>query len=140
MHIDTTAPTMADATADEDAPPSSLYKHANNEDNDPSDEVQDFRFLAALTEGSNGQHKIPKRGEKDFEPHGTKHQDAVLAASRQAMHDALDYTRVHAPRSYCRAWYFGNGVLEGNEEAEEAMSDAVRGRSLDKDHVVMVES
>jgi tRNA-splicing endonuclease subunit Sen54 len=141
--IDIKVPTMADATADEDAPLSSLHKHANNEDNDPGDELQDFRFLAALTAGSNGQHKIPKRGEKDFEPHGTKHQDAVLAASRQAMHDALDYTRVHVPKSNCRAWYFGDGVLDksrNNVEAAEVMSDAVRGRGLDRDHVVMVES
>jgi tRNA-splicing endonuclease subunit Sen54 len=133
---------MADATAYEDAPLSNLHKHANNEDNDPSDEPQDFRFLAALTASSDG-HKIPKRGEKDFEPHGTKYQDAVLAASRQAMHDALDYTRVHAPKSNCRAWYFGDAVFDGDgdtAEAEEVMSDAVRGRGLDRDHVVMVES
>jgi tRNA-splicing endonuclease subunit Sen54 len=140
--IDITATIMADAITDEDAPLSSLHRHTNNEDNDPSDELQDFRFLAALTAGSDG-HKIPKRGEKDFEPHGTKHQDAVLAASRQAMHDALNYTRVHAPKSNCRAWYFGEGVFDDHEdttEPAEVMSDAIRGRGLDRDHVVMVES
>lgn len=122
---------MADTTVDEDAPVSSLHKRLPSEENDPSDEFQDFRFLAALSKS----HQIPKRGEKDFEPHGTKHQDAVLEASRQAMHEALDYTRIHVPKSNCRAWYFGDGV----EGAENVLVDAVRGRGLDNDHVVMVE-
>jgi tRNA-splicing endonuclease subunit Sen54 len=122
---------MADTIADEDAPISSLHNHAVNEDNDPSDEVQDFRFLSALSKS----HQLPKRGEKDFEPHGTKHQDSILEASRQAMHEALDYTRVHVPKSDCRAWYFGEEV----DGSEEVLTENVRGKGLTKDHVVMVE-
>lgn len=124
---------------DEDAPISALHAqvHANYEDNDPSDETQDFRFLTALTGGA----KIPKRGEKDFEPHGTRHQGGILEASRQAMHDALAYTRVHAPRSdHVRAWYLGDGVFDAAEERAAAMSEGGRGRGLTDDHVVMVEN
>lgn len=130
---------MAVENVDEDAPLSSLHSNNNADDNDPTDDLPDFRFLAALTTNSKGQ--IPKRGEKDFEPHGTRHQDAILDASRQAMHDALDYTRVHVPKSQHRAWYFGDGVADENEEQTGGiMSEAIRGRGLDRDHVVLVEA
>nr|POE72424.1 putative trna-splicing endonuclease subunit sen54 [Quercus suber] len=49
--------------------------------------------------------KIPKRGEKDFEPHATALQSNTLAASRQAMHNALSYQRIHNPKGYTRATY-----------------------------------
>jgi len=92
------------ADVDEDAPVTLLSNQANDE-NDPSDETQDFRLLASLT--SKTGHQIPKRGEKDFERHGTKHQDSILEASRQAMHDVLSYTRVHLPKSHIRGFYYG---------------------------------
>ncbi|KAI9836455.1 MAG: hypothetical protein M1819_001487 [Sarea resinae] len=66
---------------------------------DLSDETQDFRFLANFSQTPD-QAKIPKRGEKDFEPHGTTHQLDVLAASRAAMHAALSTTRVHTPKGH----------------------------------------
>ena len=42
---------------------------------------------------------LPRRGEKDFEPHGTTHQASRLSASRDAMHQALSTVRIHNPRS-----------------------------------------
>ncbi|KAF2149078.1 hypothetical protein K461DRAFT_247373, partial [Myriangium duriaei CBS 260.36] len=65
------------------------------EEVDISDEQLDYRFLTTL---SKPDAKVPKRGEKDFEPHSTDLQANTLAASRQAMHDALSYPRVHAPK------------------------------------------
>ena len=47
---------MADASED--------TLHNQTDDVDPTDEVVDFRFLTA--------QKLPSRGIKDFEPHGTK--------------------------------------------------------------------
>lgn len=38
---------------------------------------------------------LPRRGEKDFEPHGTNAQIATLVASRAAMHAALSRQRTH---------------------------------------------
>jgi tRNA-splicing endonuclease subunit Sen54 len=122
--------TMADL--DEDMPVTSLHSQSH-EDNDPSDETQDFRLLSLLTSKSSGQ--LPKRGEKDFEPHGTKHQDGVLAASRQAMHDALSYTRVHTPKAHIRAFYYGSEGLRRDEIIGEEWR-----QSLDEDHIVVVES
>ncbi|TVY26158.1 putative tRNA-splicing endonuclease subunit tsp-5 [Lachnellula hyalina] len=115
---------------DDDAPPSSFQTQA--EDNDPSEETQDFRFLAALTSKSG---QLPKRGEKDFEPHGTKHQDGVLESSRQAMHDALSYTRFHNPKNHNRGFYYGEGSLQRDEILGEEWR-----KGLDDDHVVVVES
>ncbi|KAI9744904.1 MAG: tRNA-splicing endonuclease subunit sen54 [Claussenomyces sp. TS43310] len=142
---------MVSGVEDEDAPLSHLQAHArahDEADQDPSDETQDFRFLSALTAGGAGA-KIPKRGEKDFEPHGTRHQDEVLEASRQAMHAALSHARVHAPKSdHVRAWFLGDGVFEEEGEDDDdgmgeralAMSEESRGRGLSRDHVVMVET
>jgi len=74
---------MADATEDTIQNP--------QDDVDPTDEVADFRFLAS--------QKLPSRGTKDFEPHGTKLQQSTLEASRQAMHNALSHTRTHVPNN-----------------------------------------
>lgn len=116
---------------DDDAPPTA-FRSQSAEDNDPSEETQDFRFLAALTSKTNGQ--LPKRGEKDFEPHGTKHQDGVLEASRQAMHDALSHTRFHNPKTHNRGFYYGEGSLERDDILPEEWR-----RGLDDDHVVLME-
>ncbi len=48
---------------------------------------------------------MPKRGEKDFEPHPTAQQASTLEASRQAMHDAVAVTRVHVPKNHELAVY-----------------------------------
>ncbi|KAF4630512.1 hypothetical protein G7Y89_g7625 [Cudoniella acicularis] len=119
------------AEIDEDTPITSLHTQSL-EDNDPSDETQDFRLLAALTLKSG---QLPKRGEKDFEPHGTKHQDGVLEASRQAMHDALAYTRAHIPKNHIRGLYYGDASLKRDEVVLEDWR-----KGLDEDHVVLVES
>ena len=119
------------ADIDED-PPISAQSNVD-EDHDLSDETQDFLLLASLTAKSG--HQIPKRGEKDFERHGTKHQHDLLSASRQAMHDALDYTRIHSPRVHVKAFYFGvEGLIRDEVVAEEWR------KGLDDDHVVLVES
>lgn len=77
---------------------------ADQADVDMSDETQDFRFLSALT-GSASQPILPRRGEKDFEPHGTRAQQDELSKARAAMHQALSHTRVHNPKGHIRATY-----------------------------------
>jgi len=103
-----------------------------DDDQESGDETQDFLRLASLTSKTT---QLPKRGEKDFEPHGTKHQDGVLAASRQAMHDVLDYTRVHPPKAHVRAFYYGVDSLERDKVIDEEWR-----QGLEDDHVVLVES
>jgi tRNA-splicing endonuclease subunit Sen54 len=77
---------MADASED-----ALRHPGANPDGPDLEDEVQDFRFLLTTAQAQ----KIPSRGIKDFEPHGTNLQQATLDASRDAMHMALSQTRIH---------------------------------------------
>ena len=82
------AAAMADAS--EDALLQAGPAQSSAVDNDAGDdEVQDFRFFAT--------QKLPSRGEKDFEPHGTNLQQNTLDSSRDAMYDAIDQTRYHHP-------------------------------------------
>ncbi|KAI9930516.1 tRNA-splicing endonuclease subunit sen54 [Aspergillus wentii] len=74
---------------------------------DLSDETQDFRFLNFLSD--NSQSSLPKRGEKDFEPNPTLHQADILSASRQAMHNALSYPRLHNPKNVIIGVYAPDG-------------------------------
>ncbi|KAL9630574.1 MAG: hypothetical protein Q9164_006345, partial [Protoblastenia rupestris] len=89
--------------------------NVNPEANEISDETQDFRFLTSLSQyappyrtspfvlltgyqfRTSDHPTLPRRGEKDFESHGTRSQEDVLFTSRQAMHDALSYPRLHKP-------------------------------------------
>ena len=79
---------MADASED--------TLHNSTEGADPTDEVVDFRFLTV--------QKLPSRGIKDFEPHGTKLQQSTLDASREAMHDVLSQTRTHSQNVERAVW------------------------------------
>lgn len=58
-------------------------------------------FLAQTTQSST----LPKRGTKDFEPHPTVLQTSSLQRSRDAMAQALSYTRVHAQKVHVRGVY-----------------------------------
>ncbi|KAF2088960.1 tRNA splicing endonuclease-like protein subunit [Saccharata proteae CBS 121410] len=93
---------MQDGDADEDVV---HLSGANQEQVDLSDETQDFRFLANLSLGENGTSSLPKRGEKDFEPHSTNKQASALEASRDAMHAAISHTRIHNPKNHILATY-----------------------------------
>ncbi|KAH7336310.1 tRNA-splicing endonuclease subunit sen54 N-term-domain-containing protein [Rhexocercosporidium sp. MPI-PUGE-AT-0058] len=119
------------ADVDEDAALAAGYNQPA-EDHDPDDETQDFRFLSFLNT-KNGQ--LPKRGEKDFEPHGTKHQDGILEASRQAMHDVLAYTRIHTDRNYNRGFYYGEEGLSRDEAITKDWT-----QDLDDDHCVVLQT
>ncbi|KAI9871598.1 MAG: tRNA-splicing endonuclease subunit sen54, partial [Pleopsidium flavum] len=97
------------ADADEDNSDSTSQ---NPDLTDLTDETQDFRFLSTLSQSlppadsfsltttPNAHPTIPRRGEKDFEPHGTTHQAHTLASSRHAMHTALSHPRYHVPKSH----------------------------------------
>ncbi|KAL3479315.1 tRNA splicing endonuclease subunit [Aspergillus californicus] len=83
---------------------------ATHVDVDLSDETQDFRMLNNLSFlADTAELSLPKRGEKDFEPNPTLFQADILSASRQAMHNALSYPRVHNPKSRVIGIYAPNG-------------------------------
>ncbi|KAK4617648.1 putative tRNA-splicing endonuclease subunit sen54 [Fulvia fulva] len=95
---------MADVDEDAIPRPGLNTVTGGEEDAAPDDEVVDYRFLSALTKDSSAT-VIPKRGEKDFEEHGTALQSNTLAASRQAMHNALAHERIHQPKTHTIGHY-----------------------------------
>ncbi|KAF2204880.1 hypothetical protein GQ43DRAFT_363739 [Delitschia confertaspora ATCC 74209] len=83
----------------------SFLKRATPIDIDLSDETQDWRFLSNLSQDDPNKLTLPKRGEKDFEPHETSLQMSTLDASRLAMHNTLSIPRIHPPKSHMLATY-----------------------------------
>lgn len=126
---------MDDDVLDLDEDHITIYENSRLiEDNNQADETPDFRFAASLISGKSG-GQLPKRGEKDFEPHGTKQQESILESSRRVMHETLAYTRSHAPKNHIRAYYYGYG--RGVTIDQIFGPDARQG--LEDDHIVMVE-
>lgn len=76
-----------------------------NDEEALEDEAQDFRHFAALQRKNISAQQI-RRGEKDFESHGTRSQASTLEQSRRAMEDVLSYTRVHNHKDWVRGWFF----------------------------------
>ncbi|KAI1977603.1 tRNA-splicing endonuclease subunit sen54 [Ophidiomyces ophidiicola] len=104
---------MADADEDSLLRPSSLPDPSASIDHDISDETQDFRFLSNISSSFDPtQQSLPRRGEKDFEPNPTLHQAGILAASRDAMHNALTFPRLHNPINGVIGIFCPDGILE----------------------------
>ncbi|EGS23820.1 tRNA-splicing endonuclease subunit sen54-like protein [Thermochaetoides thermophila DSM 1495] len=87
-----------------------------------------------------------RKGEKDFESHGTRAQADALEQSRAAMHEVLSYTRVHAgsQKNVLRGWYFPDWWRDYEEVVEEAGDGEVEGKEKRpyghiRDRVVVLE-
>ncbi|KAI0901273.1 tRNA-splicing endonuclease subunit sen54 N-term-domain-containing protein [Annulohypoxylon nitens] len=107
---------------DEDPTPSVLPTGEDGEapslEDTLGDETQDFRLFASLFDKKGASGKTLRRGEKDFEAHGTRAQAGALEASREAMHEVLSYTRSHKPRDMNRGWYFPDKWVDAPENVE----------------------
>ncbi|KAI1427937.1 tRNA-splicing endonuclease subunit sen54 N-term-domain-containing protein [Xylaria sp. FL1777] len=114
---------------DEDVAPTLLNPASGDAffDAEDDDQAQDFRLFSSLLAGpgkkSQASGKSIRRGEKDFESHGTRAQENVLESSRSAMHEVLSYTRQHQPRNALRGWYFPDRWVDMPPESE-SMADA----------------
>lgn len=106
------------ADLDEESP---SLPHPDPDSTDLTDEPQDFRFLTTLSRSSpttttSPTHPtLPRRGEKDFEPHGTSAQTSTLSASQNAMHAALSVLRTHNPKTQQTGYYYpdsGTTILD----------------------------
>ncbi|KAI1491941.1 tRNA-splicing endonuclease subunit sen54 N-term-domain-containing protein [Biscogniauxia mediterranea] len=78
-------------------------------DDEADDKTQDFRLFNSSSSTRRHQQasgRAIRRGEKDFEAHGTRAQSGQLEASRAAMREVLGHTRTHRPRDHLRGWYF----------------------------------
>lgn len=94
-----------DDDVSKEAPPQNIEEAQANEEEALEDEAQDFRHFAALQRKNISAQEI-RKGEKDFESHGTRSQASALEQSRRAMEDVLSYTRVHTHNNWVRGWYF----------------------------------
>ncbi len=95
------------------------------------DVQQDFRLFAQSLSGGNKNKtsgRTLRRGEKDFEAHGTRAQEGALEASREAMQDVLSYTRTHKPSGYLRGWYFPDRWAHVPPEEESERGQAQGGK------------
>ncbi|KAI1111412.1 hypothetical protein F5Y14DRAFT_425469 [Nemania sp. NC0429] len=117
---------------DEDLIPPSLTPASDEApfEAEDGDQAQDFRLFTSLLAGSSRKQqassKAIRRGEKDFESHGTRAQESVLESSRSAMHEVLSYTRNHQPQNVLRGWYFPDrwaDVPPESESSSDAMTD-----------------
>jgi tRNA-splicing endonuclease subunit Sen54 len=82
------------------------------------DEMPDFQLFASMFHKKGVARSAVRRGEKDFESHGTRAQDNALEASRQVMNEVLSYTRVHKMDSWARGWYFPDWWDRPEEETD----------------------
>ncbi|KAJ9319116.1 hypothetical protein DTO271D3_704 [Paecilomyces variotii] len=117
---------MADADEDAIHLPASHDSGAHI-DHDLSDETQDFRFLNNLSiVGDTSQTALPRRGEKDFEPNPTLFQSDALAASRQAMHNALSFPRLHHPKNKVVGYYAPDGFAPPSPSSKSTGMTAIQ--------------
>ncbi|KAH8178287.1 tRNA-splicing endonuclease subunit sen54 n-term domain-containing protein [Sarocladium implicatum] len=94
--------------------------------------VPDYKQFNSLFNKKTVSSKSIRKGEKDFESHGTQAQDNTLEASRQAMEDVLSYTRVHREDTWVRGWLFPDACAHWPEDGAHAKLNM-------RDRVVVVE-
>ncbi|KAK3387176.1 tRNA-splicing endonuclease subunit sen54-like protein [Podospora didyma] len=110
------------------------------------EETQDFlAFAKSFRKGTHISAQTIRRGEKDFESHGTRAQENALEQSRAAMKDVLSYTRIHTQQNWIRGWYFPDWWADAPEEEEEESdgkeSGAEKKASIHvRDRVVILEN
>ncbi|EEY19264.1 conserved hypothetical protein [Verticillium alfalfae VaMs.102] len=78
----------------------------DNED-DPADAPFDMALFASMFSKKGVSSQTIRKGQKDFEAHGTRAQDAALETSRRVIEDVLAYTRLHTG-DWNRGWLFAD--------------------------------
>lgn len=77
----------------------------NEKDEDEDEEIDLQKFISLFDRRGIVSQAI-RRGEKDFESHGTKAQENLLEASRQVLEEVLKEPRLQNESSWIRGWYF----------------------------------
>ncbi|KAK0747680.1 hypothetical protein B0T21DRAFT_251060, partial [Apiosordaria backusii] len=136
-------PTTNAAMATPDAP---AEETAEDLLEDEGAAAQDFRVFATLfKKNTHISAQTIRKGEKDFESHGTQLQADTLEQSRAAMQDVLSYTRIHSGANLVRGWYFPDWWADYEETEEWQDSKAEDGKKERKpfghirDRVVILE-
>lgn len=85
---------------------------------DAEEDAPDYKLFLSMFDKAGVSSKAVRKGEKDFESHGTRAQDGMLEASRKVMEDVLGYTRIHREESWVRGWCFPDWWEEAEEPAD----------------------
>ncbi|KAJ4136874.1 tRNA-splicing endonuclease subunit sen54 [Fusarium oxysporum] len=121
---------------DDDDNPSTLAQPAKSTNGaateDVDDDAPDVNLFLSMFDKHGVSSKAIRKGEKDFESHGTRAQDGLLEASRTVLDNVLGYTRIHREDSWVRGWCFPDWWAKVEEAGEK------EGLWL-RDRVVMVE-
>lgn len=129
---------------DEDNPtlvkdvPASANGNTSMEDDGLEDDVPDYKLFMSVFEKRGVSSKTIRKGEKDFESHGTQAQEGTLETSRRALEEVLTYTRTHRSDAWVRGWYFPDFWASMPEESRPAGADQDGGLLLNQ-RVVVVE-
>lgn len=76
------------------------------EGDDEGDEAPfDMKLFASMFNKRGVANQAVRRGQKDFEQHGTRAQDSALEASRRVIEDVLSYQRTHRD-DWIKGWFF----------------------------------
>lgn len=105
------------------------------------DEMPDYKLFMSMFDKKGVSSKTIRKGEKDFESHGTRAQDGVLETSRRALEEVLSYTRIHRGDGWVRGWYVPDFWASGEEGAAVGVLDLRHddGRLMLRERVVVVE-
>ncbi|RBR00697.1 hypothetical protein VDGD_07022 [Verticillium dahliae] len=122
--------------------------HANNGDpdahdheDDPADAPFDMALFASMFSKKGVSSQTIRKGQKDFEAHGTRAQDAALETSRRVIEDVLAYTRLHTG-DWNRGWLFADywpAALAALAAAPPAFAAALDPALHAADRVVVLE-
>ena len=97
---------------DEDNPnavgafPTTNNGNSTNAEDALEDDAIDTKLFMSMFGKAGVSSKAIRKGEKDFESHGTRAQDNLLEASRKVLGDVMGYTRIHREDSWMRGWCF----------------------------------
>ncbi|OLN92159.1 putative tRNA-splicing endonuclease subunit tsp-5 [Colletotrichum chlorophyti] len=111
---------------DDDDNPNAIPAAAQlNNESGAGDEAEDeglfdMRLFASMFNKKGVASQAVRKGQKDFESHGTRAQENALETSRQVIEEVLSYTRVHRD-AWSKGWYFPDywletlGAIEGGD-------------------------
>ncbi|KAL5611985.1 hypothetical protein BROUX41_000452 [Berkeleyomyces rouxiae] len=122
---------------DEDAP--NIDRTAADEghmDEDGAEDLApDFRLFEAMLKKKKGYSGTSiRKGEKDFEQHGTQAQSNSLEHSRQVMEEIQSYERFHKYETWNRGWFFPK---YWSSSLEEKVKDTSKLKELGKDDLFL---
>ncbi|KAF7542654.1 hypothetical protein G7Z17_g11396 [Cylindrodendrum hubeiense] len=86
---------------------------------DADEDTPDYKLFLSMFDKTGVSSKAIRKGEKDFESHGTRAQDNLLEASRNVMDNVLSYTRIHREEAWVRGWCFPDWWADLEEAGEQ---------------------